>query len=75
MVPGLQIAGLFLAITAALAFTAWAEAWLASTAGSITRSQPNAKPSVARALADPGTVGAAAVPRSARPQGPDLRPR
>lgn len=32
MVPGLQIAGLFLAILATLAFTAWAEAWLAPTA-------------------------------------------
>jgi len=32
MVPALQITGLFLAITAVLMFTVWAEAWLTSAA-------------------------------------------
>jgi len=37
MVPALQIAGLFLAITAVLSFTAWAEAWLTSAAAPINK--------------------------------------
>lgn len=52
MIPALQIAGLFLTITATLAFTAWAEAWLASTAVSIKGSQPSEKRSVALGVAE-----------------------
>lgn len=32
MIPGLQIGSWFLAITAVIAFTVWAEAWLKVTA-------------------------------------------
>ncbi|HEX9711566.1 MAG TPA: hypothetical protein VGB52_03310 [Actinomycetota bacterium] len=52
MVTGLQIAGLFLAITAALVFTAWAEAWLASAAAPINKRVPKPKGSIAREQPD-----------------------
>lgn len=54
MVPGLQIAGLFLAISAALAFTTWAETWLASTSAPTSGRRRNAKQSVERELAEHG---------------------
>lgn len=56
MVPGLQIAGMFLAITAVLAFTTWAEAWLTSTAAPINRRPRSAEGSVAREFADRGNM-------------------
>lgn len=58
MVPALQVAGLFLTMTAALAFTAWAEVWLASTPVSINKRQPHAKRSDALAVADRRNEGA-----------------
>jgi len=48
MVSGLQVAGLFLAIAAVLAFTAWAEAWLASAAAPINKRVPEPKGSLTR---------------------------
>lgn len=52
MIHGFQIAGLFLTITAALAFTAWAETWLASAATPVIRRTSNAKGSARAAFVD-----------------------
>lgn len=51
MMPLVQIAGLFLTITAVLAFTTWAEAWLASAAPRVKMRRPDAQPPAARELA------------------------
>lgn len=50
MVSGVQIAGLFLAITAVLAFTAWAETWLASPAPSVKAMRTTARSASSRPL-------------------------
>lgn len=52
MVHGFQIAGLFLAITAALGFTVWAETWLGSAASPVAKRVSNAKRSIKAAFID-----------------------
>lgn len=53
MIPALETAGFFVAITAVLHFSTWAERWLASSARSVKERAPIAAPAIAGDFPEP----------------------
>lgn len=55
MIPALETAGFFLAITAALRFSTWAEGWLASSARPNKERAPDTTSLAVRDFSEPGS--------------------